>query len=460
MINNIKFIARLIIFLVAFTAAESSMALNKKEVQFDCPDLHNSVKTSIEPLTQGYNGWFFRKNDLKMDFSLSPQTLSYFKRLNDTLANKNISLMITPLLSRGLLAEDMVNLTNPWQASYDATIAKKSYGNLIEELKSVNIDAIDLYTANSKDKRNDPYKYNFKRDIHWKPEGASIVAKAISPTLKNLPNYDSLTKVTTISKKQSNIGRSGTITKELQRLCNTKIKAEPFNIYESTQLLEKNADSLFGSQNETKPITLVGTSFSYESDFNFIPYLEEYSKLSIANFAIPGGGMFTSLIAYLSSPYFHENIPPAIIWETQSIYDFNKGTEYSFRQAIPAIHGTCSGSNIIAQGSVNIIENKPYILLDKLDTSKKIQGSSYYFHIFSHNVGFNNFTLELEYDDEDGEWFPIDRTDRFNNKGHYYIELSDQINSNLSKIILKNTKNNQTKIDIKLCKAPKQNRKQ
>ena len=79
-----------------------------KEILYNCPDLHDTSKRSIEPLTQGYDGWFFRQNDMKTDFSMSPQSLAYFKRLNDTLKAKDITLVIMPLLSRAMLAQDMV----------------------------------------------------------------------------------------------------------------------------------------------------------------------------------------------------------------------------------------------------------------------------------------------------------------------------------------------------------------
>lgn len=426
----------------------------RNKVEFDCPDLRNDKKRSIEPLFQGYDGWFFRDNDLKMDFSISPETAMYFGRLNQALEAKGTKLIIVPLLSRALMTPGLVNHDDPWQESYDPALAGLSYSDLIADLGAQKISTINLLPMIDIYKENDPYTYNFKRDIHWKPEGAKLVAQTVADELKKLPNYGSLTKVTTISKEREQVGRAGTITEELQKLCKGDIQAEPFKPYQSERVLEQNADALFGSESASVPIALVGTSFSAVDEFNFLPFLEEYSKLEFANFSIPGGGMFTSIISYLSSPFFQQNVPPIMVWETQSVYNFNKGTENLFRQAIPAIYGPCTGDQVVEQKKVELVgEDRPYIVFDKL-TGKQISGSDYYLHMVTDNLGFKQFTFEMDYDSKDGEWFPVDRSDRYDNKGHFFIELSDKISGNLDSIAMKDVRNTRANLTVTLCKKP------
>lgn len=437
----------------------NASAVASKKTLFECPDLYDSDKRSIEPLTQGYDGWFFRENDLKMDFSISPQSLAYLKRIQENLKNQNIEFIFVSLLTRALMASDMVNKDDPWQESYNVNLAKKSYQEFIRELEEVNITTVNLDAVFSKIENSKIDEFNFKRDIHWKPMGADLVAQKVAEKLKKINSYDSLTKVNTVLEKHTQIARSGTITEELQKLCTTKIEAEIFDIYKSKTIIEKNENALFGSDTETTPVALLGTSFSAQDNFSFPAYLQSYSGLDIANFAIPGGGMFTSILSYLSSPYFHENKPPAIIWEIQSVYSLNKGTETLFRQVIPSIHGECEGENLVIEKDAQDISNSEnHILFDNL-ADKKIFGEGYYLHLNVDNPSFNNFVIEFEYDDGDGEWFPIDRTDRFNNKGQYYIELSNKIDTNLNQIILKNSQNIPTEITAKLCQAPNINKK-
>lgn len=420
------------------------------KVEYDCPDLHDEKKRTIEPLNQGYDGWFFRNNDLKMDFSISPEAASYIKRLDGALAEQGIDLVILPLLSRAIMANTEINYDDPWQENYDLELAKSSYLEFVESLEETGAGVIDLSVLYSVYDRSNPYDYNFKRDIHWKPEGAKIVAEVAANYLKKLDNYDALPKTQTSSKKQEEVGRAGTIREEIQRLCRGEIEPETFMSYKATRKSTGGADDLFGDS-AAVPISLIGTSFSAVDEFNFLAFLEEFSKLEMVNFSIAGGEMSASLLSYLSSPYFREHLPSVILWETQAVYDFNKGTEYVFRQAIPAVEGVCKGENVIAANTTSIaVGGAEHTLLSGL-AAKNISGPDYYLHFKSSNPNFRKFNLELEYDDQDGELFPIDRGERFENKGHFYIELSDQIAGNLSSIVMKGG-NTGTNLEIQLCR--------
>ena len=440
--------------LLAALLLSGGAAHARGKVAFECPDLHNEKKRSIEPLFQGYDGWFFRDNDLKMDFSISPETTLYFKRLNEALQAKGTKLIMVPLLSRALMAPDMINHEDPWQENYDPELAKLSYTELVDDLRDADISVISMLSLSSIYEKNDPYLYNFKRDIHWKPEGARVVAQIVAENLTKISGYDALTKTTTVSKEREQVGRAGTITEELQKLCKGDVQAESFKPYKSERVIAQSADALFGSDSSSTPVALVGTSFSAVDEFNFLPFIEEFSKLEVANFSIAGGGMFTSVISYLSSPFFQEHVPPVMIWETQSVYNFNKGSESLFRQLIPAVQGACSGNLVVASNKIELKgDDDSSILLNDLK-SRGINGTDYYVHIVSDNLGFKQFTLEMDYDNQDGEWFPLDRSDRYDNKGHYYIELSDKISGNLDRITMKDMQNARAKLEVVLCRKP------
>ncbi len=428
------------------------------KVEYDCPDLHDEKKRTIEPLNQGYDGWFFRNNDLKMDFSISPEAASYIKRLNSALAEQDIQLVILPLLSRAIMANSEVNYNDPWQENYDLDFAKSSYKEFVATLKGTGAGVVDLSVLYPTYERSNPYNFNFKRDIHWKPEGAKVVAEVAADFLKKLDKYDALPKTQTSSKKQEEVGRAGTIREEIQRLCRGEIEPETFTSYKATRKSTGGADDLFGDS-AAVPVSLIGTSFSAVDEFNFLAFMEEFSKLEIVNFSIAGGEMSASLLSYLSSPYFLEHLPSVILWETQAVYDFNKGTEYVFRQAIPAVEGSCSGENVITTNRASVSSSGAASTLLRGLEGKEVSGADYYLHIKSSNPNFRKFNLEMEYDDQDGELFPIERDERFENKGHFYIELSDQIAGNLSSVVMKDSSVN-SGIDIKLCRKTRHDKKQ
>ena len=109
---------------------------------------------------------------------------------------------------------------------------------------------------------------------------------------------------------------------------------------------------------------------------------------------------------------------------------------------------------VVEQKKVELVgEDRPYIVFDKL-TGKQISGSDYYLHMVTDNLGFKQFTFEMDYDSKDGEWFPVDRSDRYDNKGHFFIELSDKISGNLDSIAMKDVRNTRANLTVTLCKKP------
>jgi hypothetical protein len=439
---------KFLLILAVLSGSGTTHAFAAGKVAYNCPDLHDDKKRTIEQLNQGYDGWFFRNNDLKMDFSISPEAASYISRLNAELANQRTELVIMPLLSRAMMASKMVNHEDPWQENYDVDLAKSSYVDFIKQLKDTGVGIVDLSTLYGTYDSSNPYDYNFMRDIHWKPEGAKIIADAAAKYLETLEYYPSLPKADTSSSKKEEIGRAGTIREEIQRLCRGEIEPETFTTYKVTRKSEGSASDLFG-ESATVPLSLVGTSFSAVDEFNFVGFLEEESKLAVVNFSIAGGEMFASLLSYLSSPYFQENTPKVLLWETQSVYDFNKGTEYDFRQAIPAVRGPCEGANVLASRKLSIPTGAEVTLVDGI--KEKVTGSDYYLHLYADNPNFKKFDIEFGYDDEDGELFPVDRGDRFDNKGHFYIELSDRILGNLSSVKIKDASVT-SNVDVQFCR--------
>lgn len=98
-------------------------------------------------------------------------------------------------------------------------------------------------------------------------------------------------------------------------------------------------------------------------------------------------------------------------------------------------------------------DSKPQVILNDLK-SRMVNGADYYLHIVSDNIEFKKFTLEIDYDNQDGEWFPIDRSDRFDNKGHYYVEFSDKISGNVDRITMNDIQRVRANLDITLCRKP------
>ena len=90
------------------------------------------------------------------------------------------------------MAPDQVNHEDIWQENYDVNLARHSYAALVADLEGQGINIISLSLCRNI-RKADPYQYNFKRDIHWKPEGRKS-GGYVADNLKKIDGYDSLTK--------------------------------------------------------------------------------------------------------------------------------------------------------------------------------------------------------------------------------------------------------------------------
>ena len=81
-----------------------------------------------------------------------------------------------------------------------------------------------------------------------------------------------------------------------------------------------------------------------------------------------------------------------------------------------------------------------------------VTGSDYYFQFKTDEKALSKFKIEFEYEDGDGEYFEVDRGGRYINSGHFFVELSKDINSKLSRVTIENPKQVEAKLDVKLCR--------
>lgn len=424
---------------------------------FTCPDLANKDKIELGEMTQGQDGWFFRvAADLKDDFDLMPETSKYLTRLHDELAERGTQLIFLSVPPRGIAASDYLDTAQPVQGSYDEKDVEKVYRQMLDKLRATGIIVPDLIdSARSMQQGKTPFF--FSRDHHWTPFGAKTSAAAIAAALKDNAKYKELKRATYETKQTGTNEWAVTMAHEIQRLCTSDIPAEPYPQF-ATRLVSTGAggtgeDALFGDTSSGDPAVLIGSSFSALPNFNFDGFISEATGLDVANYAISGGELFNALVSLSSSPDFQKLHPPFLIWEAPGIYDLNQNSTQFFRQILPAIHGDCTGENILATGTLEVKEGKGGLLMN-VDESKKVTGQKYYVALESSNRGLAKFTLQLDYADGDGEWFLVDRSDHSNNTGHFYVELDDEIGSVLKQVSIDKLSNVNTTLKATLCRVP------
>ncbi len=418
---------------------------------FVCPYLYDESRQTISPISQGNNGWFFRKAGLKNSYQLLAETRQYLKRLVDAFVTQGSQLIILPIPPRSFAVPQFLNFTQPLQADFNFTQAQASYAAYMKQLASTGALVADLRpVVNLYDDKYDMYFF-FRRDHHWTPYGANLAAQQLAELINEIAKYDSgslggfTTEITEILQMKHSMA------KEIQRLCEGKIDAEPYPQYVTIPHKTKGEDALFGDISTAPPIILLGSSFSAQDIFNFAGFISQETGLEVANFAISAGQLFNAITSYVSLPVDERLKPDFIIWEALAHYDFNNGSQF-FRQIIPAVGGECSAKEAIATSIIHIGNGGKQVIFD-LKKAKNITGSSYFIFLNMSNKELAKFTLELDYLDGDGEWFTIDRSAHFNNSGRFFIELSDEIESSLSRVTIDGFPENITaNLEARLCK--------
>lgn len=414
---------------------------------------------TISPMVQGYDGWFFRlKGDLREDFELFGEASNYMSRLINTFKTRGTATVFLSVPSKGIIAHDNLNLKDPKLKRYQLDAALASYDNFVTEMRATGLIIPNLQQALQQEPTS-AASFFFGRDHHWTSLGAQMAARVLGGMIKEHPSYATLSPETYSSVRTGTQYMKHKMALELQRLCATEMPPEEYPRFTTTLQAGEDigADALFGDiGGGSDPSVLVGSSFSAEQEFNFDGFLSEYTGLTIANHAISGGLLYNSIISYTSSKAFESEKPPFLIWEAPAIYNLNENTSTAFRQIIPALHGECQGEQVVESAAVKVHAGNVKGDLLNFSASKKISGKDYYLFISTPNRSFNSFNLSADYDDGDGEWFSVDREEFFDNSGRFFIELSEEIESNLVSLKIDRASNVNTTLSVKLCQVPSQ----
>ncbi len=433
------------------TASIGSVA-SADQVLYQCPDLANAQKRTMAEMTQGMNGWFFRiSGDLKEDYDLMPEAARYMTRLAEAMKVRGTQMVFLSVPPRGIAGQAFFDDTQPAQSNYAVKEVETSYQEMLAKLRATGMLVPDLMKL-STDAPDTKTPFFFKRDHHWTPFGARQAAEAIAAALKDDPAYKALKPATYQTTETGKLEMRHTMANEIQRLCSSQIPSEPYPEFETRLQAAAGSgeDALFGDSAGADPTVLVGSSFSAQANFNFDGFLSEATGMEIANYALSAGLLFNAIVSYTASPDFAGANPPFLIWEAPGIYDLNQNSTPFFRQILPAIAGDCGPEKAIASGTLDVKKGEGGLLFP-LDPAQKISGSHYYIYVESSNRGLAKFTLQLDYDDGDGEWFQVDRSEHFNNTGRFFVELDDEISSNLKEVHIQQLSNVNTSLTARLC---------
>jgi alginate biosynthesis protein AlgX len=370
---------------------------------------------ATEPNAPGYipgkDGWIFGEWDLRTDFGISEDAKPFIARMAKALESKGIKLVAVSIPSRGIIHADRVDYSQALAANFSQEIALQNYLSSLKEYESLGI-----MTVNPLDYLNDNSDtLDFKLDMHWTPQGARQIAKAVGATLSNLPEFQTLPKNTFTVTETVTTDYAGTYSDDVAELCGSPLPKEPLQRYDLT------SDASVGLLDSTEPdIVLLGTSFS-NGQFSFDSFLKESTGVDVLPISINGGSRWYSL----EQLFIDSNtpLPKIILWEFPA--KVVEGWETTFiRRVTPMIYGACTPENSLAKQDATLVASQENIILQSSE-GIPIQGANSFVAIDIPDLSVVNFLLNFTYQDGSQEAVRVNRDLRVENSGQFLVELTD-----------------------------------
>ena len=259
----------------------------------------------------GDEGWMFTSEE----FETRPQEaeelalkLDFIERAAAALKGRGADLVIAVVPAKARVCSDKLGrytLHDP-----------ERYDRFVDELRGRGIPAPDLSAALS----DLGCEASFLRtDTHWTPAGARGAALAIAEAVKTpLPTAAFATE------RGEAASREGDLLAYLPLGALQASGPQPDLVTpERTSRTDGGAGDLAAAllgDVAGPAVALVGTSYSFNPDWNFSGALKEALKTDVLNVAEEGGGPFKPMATYLGGPEIEETPPRLVLWEIPERY--------------------------------------------------------------------------------------------------------------------------------------------
>lgn len=367
-----------------------------QEYKYKCEEIEQkSVLSSFgSQVYQGYDGWFFRRYELKSMFEMPDSVVSMFANVNRALASKGTHLILLPMLPKGMAAYDFLPKDGVLaDMIFDVRLAREDYRRMTSVLNDVGLDVVNLEEALREDPSFDRNSYYFKRDLHWQPAGARFAANKVAERIESCVS-DAMGNVeyTTSGPVEGRLVSSLNLV--LNELCQSPVPTEPIELYETKQVVSSLDDLLTEEPvTDTAFLHVVGSSFTDEAKpFAFNDFLRARLRRVVDGFSIAGGGVDQSIYAWAQKSEGLGRKPRFVVWELPNLADLIKLAPEMNRTIVPAIVGSCENEYLIANQK---FESSSQIDFDFPDLSG--DPGSYYMEFNFSNRALTEFNFSYEY---------------------------------------------------------------
>ena len=214
-----------------------------------------------------------------------------------------MSLVLLPVTGRALVRPDTLYLGDPLHLNFDPREAEARYNDFLAGLRAGGVEVFDVLAAARAFDAGGGQTF-FRRDLHWRSDGANAVFQGVAAQVKRLAP-DLPQAAVALSRAPGEAQHRGQFVNTwTSRTCGYLLPAEPHGVYTVTPTPSGTASS---------DVVLVGSSFSippYGFDF-----LAAALQSPVYNAAVGSGGAKLSLERYLGSAAYRNHKPRVLVWE-------------------------------------------------------------------------------------------------------------------------------------------------
>lgn len=374
-----------------------------------------------------YYGGFFSNYNLTL-------LKAPMKRLKEAFAKRGIELLVMPVPHTPMIYGDELDPKSPALANfpiakgYSAKSAQKNYQTMINEMKALGLNPINLLPtilAFKPGASGEPFYY--LNDLHWTSSGADASAQVAAKEIKRL--YPKL--YASFPRNEIDLSSAGTFpntgfSPAIQKACGGEWPVPQGQLLKVTP---KSTDGVGLLDDTAVPIILFGDSF-FGPNRNFDFFLHKYLAVDVLNAGISGGAFYDSMMNYFVQAQPGDSTPKIALWE----YLNTLPPPDQFRQLIPAVYGECADGKSVARGNTADTTRTPARV--DIPASTKISGSKYFAYFKADDLGLVNFEIKVEYRGGKSEVIPVARSSRIKNNGRYFVEFTDTINDPVQRVTL------------------------
>jgi alginate O-acetyltransferase complex protein AlgJ len=270
-----------------------------------------------EGVLVGEDGWLFTKEEF--DYQPAQQenitkNLKYIHAVHDHLRSRGIELVVMPVPAKARVYRDRLG-RYPYPAYKQGV-----YQLLLSDLLTHQISVIDVLAPMEAAKDAPVF---LKTDTHWTPEGARIAAETAAQYIKTeLPvPLEQAAYQTTLQKEEIHKGDLLRYIPVGKFSSYFRLPEDRLGVFETASTSSDSGDMSAALFSDASPaVTLVGTSYSANSKWNFEGFLKESLQTDILNAADEGLGPFETMQKYLDNEAFRKTPPKLVIWEMPERY--------------------------------------------------------------------------------------------------------------------------------------------